>query len=113
MRVLVCGGRDNEDQAGVWRVLDELRPDLELVVAGGARGIDSLAEAWCDANGFPCAVFPAPWHSHLRYVAGPTRNGWMLRFGQPDLVIAFPGGTGTEDMAMQAMAAGVKVRRVP
>jgi hypothetical protein len=33
----------------------------------------------------------------------------MLRFGKPQLLVAFPGGAGTENMIDQANAAGVDV----
>jgi hypothetical protein len=33
----------------------------------------------------------------------------MLDEGKPDLVVAFPGGTGTADMVKRAELAGVKV----
>lgn len=57
-------------------------------------------------------VFPAPWDFH-KNSAGPIRNAWMLRFGQPDLVLAMPGGTGTADMVKKARAAHVEVIQVP
>lgn len=37
---------------------------------------------------------------------------WMLEFGRPDLVVAFPGGRGTEDMVTKAERAGIRVLRV-
>jgi hypothetical protein len=36
----------------------------------------------------------------------------MLEEGKPDLVVAFPGGTGTANMVKQARAAGVEVLEV-
>jgi len=33
----------------------------------------------------------------------------MLKDGRPDIVLAFPGGTGTADMMRRARAAGVRV----
>ena len=36
----------------------------------------------------------------------------MIDRGKPDLVIAFPGGRGTEDMVTRAERAGIPVRRV-
>ena len=44
--------------------------------------------------------------------AGPERNARMLAEGRPDLVVAFPGGTGTADMVRRAKAAGVRVVEV-
>jgi hypothetical protein len=44
--------------------------------------------------------------------AGPRRNKQMIEEGNPDLVIAFPGGRGTADMINRARAAGVRVIEV-
>lgn len=107
MRILVCGGRDYDDQRRVFAVLDALAP--ALVIQGGARGADLHARAWATARGKPCATFDAPWAA-LGRGAGPIRNGWMLEFGHPDLVVAFPGGKGTADMVSQAQRAGIQVR---
>jgi predicted Rossmann-fold nucleotide-binding protein len=40
------------------------------------------------------------------------RNQQMIDDGKPDVVIAFPGGSGTADMIRRAEAAGVKVIRM-
>jgi hypothetical protein len=112
VRLLVCGSRNGWDAAGCWKVLDEIRPLPELVICGGASGYDSFAEEWAKRRGIACAVFKAPWDSPLGKSAGPVRNGWMLRYGQPDLVLAFEGGAGTANMIAQAKKAGVPVRKV-
>lgn len=39
------------------------------------------------------------------------RNQWMLEFGQPELVVAFGGGRGTQNMVDSATNAGIKVIR--
>lgn len=44
--------------------------------------------------------------------AGPIRNQHMLDIGKPDVVLAFPGGRGTEDMIRRAEKAGVPVKRI-
>lgn len=107
MKVLVTGGRDYADQRRVFSVLDDINPDF--VIQGGARGADMHARAWAKDKGKPCATFDAQWE-RLGKMAGGLRNAWMLEFGQPDLVLAFPGGRGTENMKSQARDAGVEVR---
>ena len=107
-RVLVCGGRNFADQEAVYASLAEAQPDL--VIHGGAGGADSFAARWCNLNGIPSMVFRPCWEK-FKLAAGPIRNGWMLTFGQPDVVLAFPGGRGTADMVRQAEQAGVPVRR--
>lgn len=113
MKVLVCGGRDFTDRAMMWRVLDELheqRP-FRVVIHGVARGADTLADHWAALNKIPCYRFHAPWKQYGD-AAGPMRNTRMLEKGKPDLVVAFPGATGTKDMIRKALAAKVEVKKV-
>jgi len=53
-------------------------------------------------------TFDAEWHRHGKR-AGPIRNQRMLEEGQPDLIVAFPGGHGTADMVRRARQAGIEV----
>jgi hypothetical protein len=69
---------------------------VTLLIAGGARGADSLAEEWAKAQAIPCDL-SASWDG-LGRKAGPIRNQHMLDEGRLDLVVAFPGGSGTADM---------------
>lgn len=116
-RVLVCGGRTFNDLGAVWGQLDAfhaLQGPITVVIHGGAMGVDNFAHTWAYRNGVPDLPYPvsdADWKRHGKR-AGPMRNRWMLADGKPDLVIAFPGGTGTADMVKQARAAGVKVEVV-
>ena len=105
-RALVCGGRDYDDYAFVEQVLDFYGPDT--VIHGAARGADSLAGCWAAERGVTVEAFPANWHRDGR-AAGPIRNVKMLADGRPDVVIAFPGGKGTEHMVKIAKAKGVQV----
>jgi predicted Rossmann-fold nucleotide-binding protein len=112
-RVLVCGGRTVEDYAFVSRVLAE-RHETEpfsLLIAGGASGADGLAVRWAKAWGVPVKEYLAEW-KRLGRMAGPIRNRRMLEDGQPDLVIAFPGGRGTANMVKLAESKGVFVVKV-
>jgi hypothetical protein len=56
MRVLVCGGRDFDNRAMLNAALDRLHAErvFSLVIAGGARGADTLAEDWANARGIAC-----------------------------------------------------------
>lgn len=108
-RLLVCGGRHYEDAEAVWRTLDTLKPGL--LIEGGASGADKLAKQWAEHNGVPCMEFPAMWKRYGR-AAGSIRNRWMLAYGRPDAVMAFPGGPGTKNMIKQANDAGIDVYRL-
>jgi hypothetical protein len=113
MRVLVCGGRDYDEEAVVNAMLDNLGsygadPKSLLIIHGGARGADTLADLWAERNGVEREVYFADWDAHGRS-AGHIRNARMLKEGKPDLVVAFRGGPGTRSMCDMAKKAGVRV----
>lgn len=112
LRVLVCGGRKYGDSLAVTRTLDGIAATegLALLIEGGAMGADRLAAYWAEARGMPCVRMSALWSAYGKQ-AGPIRNGWMIALLQPDIVVAFPGGTGTADCVRQARAAGIPVRK--
>lgn len=128
MRVLVCGGRDFTDRFYVYSWLDKLfapsygdsaeaqpwwlpRPDLFLVL-GGARGVDTHALDWAVVNWVRHVVYEAQWDKHGK-AAGVIRNQQMLDEGKPEIVVAFPGGRGTEDMVNRAKKAGLCITLIP
>ena len=131
MRVLVCGGRnyDMTDEATHMWFTDHMEkiafdrfprlPEDEYgnflydvtIIAGGARGIDTMAIDWAVVNWCPFKEFPADWNKYGKR-AGYLRNKQMLEEGHPDLVVAFPGGKGTTMMVQIAEAAGVPVLKV-
>jgi YspA, cpYpsA-related SLOG family len=110
MKALVCGGRDFDDAEYVFRALDELHRQylFRELMQGGAAGADRLAKDWAKTHpDIKRHELKADWKRHGR-AAGPIRNQKMLDWG-PDLVIAFPGGSGTAGMKRLARAAGVEV----
>ena len=113
MRLLVCGGRDFSDYVWLQETLDKLHAEtpVDLLIQGGANGADNLAERWAAHRGIGCITFMAMWKQHGRK-AGPMRNQRMIEEGRPDLVVAFPGGRGTDDMVWRAQQAGIEVRRI-
>lgn len=124
MRVLVCGGRNygRTDLQGLTPVdclaqvckaiflvftLDTI--GITKVIEGGALGADRAARVWAINRVVPFVTIKADWK---RYgpAAGPIRNAQMLDEGRPDLVVAFPGGSGTKNMIKQARTSGIEVR---
>ena len=116
-RVLVCGGRDYHDQDRVYQTLDALDTicGISVVIHGGASGADSLAASWAQSRGIRTEAFVANWLKYSKS-AGPIRNKEMLDLGRPDLVLAFPGGTGTAHMVRISREAGkdiIKLEKEP
>lgn len=130
MRVLVCGGRYFTDGVAVSEYLTRhygaLLPGL-VIIHGNAKGADRLADRWAKNHGLKPLTFPAAWYDLTQpgaviktradgtkydVLAGFRRNQQMLDEGKPDVVVAFRGGDGTDDMVKRAQAAGVPVVRV-
>ena len=113
-RILICGGRDFAHQELFDYTMSQCEGFFEpyfCVIEGDAKGADRMGKVWADARGIPVIKMPANW-SYYDKRAGAVRNMWMLDFGLPDLVIAFPGGTGTRNMCEQACARGIDVYEV-
>ena len=120
LRVLVCGGRDYEDIKTLRQVLNSIDISYEsadcygpisCIISGGARGADRLAEVYAREKDIPLEIYPAQWNTYGK-AAGIIRNQEMLDDGQPDLVVAFPGGKGTAHMTNISKKANLKVINV-
>lgn len=113
MRVLVTGGRDYADVDTVAKALDSFLREYGaanlIIIEGEARGADRLAREWAYRNKVHWAGVPAQWEpDHYGRSAGPIRNGAMLLL-DPDVCVAFPGGSGTANMVRKATAKGIAV----
>ena len=117
MRVLICGTRKRlelSQQKHVWETLDKLLErarsnggDFDLLIHGGAHGVDYCAHRWAQNHGVQTANFyisKSVWNRTGKK-AGPLRNRMMLDLN-PDIVIAFPGDVGTADMCKAAEQRG-------
>ena len=124
MRLLVCGGRDWNDQDRMDAVLDAVhrKHGITLLIEGGQvsrdhqtdelYGADWQAGTWAIRRGVPHWICYAQWFDpfgQIRRAAGPERNARMLAVGQPDAAVAFPGRKGTRDMVRLLKGAGVPV----
>jgi len=105
----VTGGRTYVDRFHVCNTLGPL--GVSRLVHGGAPGADQLCHEWAAQNGVEHVEYRADWAQHGR-AAGPIRNRKMLDNEQPHILIAFPGGRGTEDCIAAALERGIPVWRV-
>lgn len=113
IRVIVCGGRHFADAAMLSSTLNHLHSlyPFRVVITGGTRGADRLAEAWARSHGVECIAEPVTqeeWDT-LGRAAGPIRNQRMIDDHRPSHCVAFPGGSGTRDMIRRARKAGIVV----
>ena len=82
------------------RALDRISPDI-IIHGADQAGADSMAGRYESVN--QSRNFPAEWRKYGRS-AGYRRNQQMLDEGNPDLVVAFPGGPGTQNMVIRTAA---------
>jgi hypothetical protein len=64
-----------------------LPPQDLVIIHGGAKGADTLADQWAITNWVKIEEYKPNWEKHGK-AAGPIRNKQMLDEGKPDLVIA-------------------------
>ena len=134
-RVLVTGSRALVDRELLFSVLDDLLVDPEhkpfngdlgfkhnvtLIVHGGAKGADSLAEEWVRSRSqnrdldlhqvLGSEIHPAEWERYGPRSAGMIRNSEMVKAGA-NICVGFPIGRspGTRGCMDLASRAGIKV----
>jgi len=103
MRMAVVGSRGWANRATLSLVLDGIaaKIPIRLVVSGGARGADSLAEEWAMARGLEVRIYLADWGTYGKS-AGFHRNSLLA--ADCDFVVAFWDGRsrGTLDTLTKA-----------
>lgn len=129
-RILVCGGRNFNEEEFIFDYLDYKSSKFThtaTIINGYASGADKIARDWALDRGYSVEDYPADWNDidHPDAIiainkwgkvynrnAGFIRNQKMLEYGKPELVIAFPGGGGTQDMVERSLKVNLDVIRV-
>ena len=97
---IVCGGRGFTNYPALCLALDKCLDvhNFNVVRHGAASGADTLADKWARSKGIKTDPCPAQWKKYGKS-AGYKRNYHMAtKLPLPSLVIAFPGGVGTNMM---------------
>lgn len=117
--ILVCGGREYDDEDRLYSVLDKVYAKVgEMRIVTGAQrkwshekrkfvGADYLAEEWAKSREIEYMGFPAKWKSLFKK-AGYERNTRMRREAMPSGCIAFVGGAGTRMMCGIMVESGIE-----
>jgi YspA, cpYpsA-related SLOG family len=107
-RVIIAGGRNYHNYDTVLEAIEESGFQIDVVVSGGASGVDSLGERYAIETNLPLAIFQADWQTHGR-AAGPIRNRKMAE--NADALIAVWDGQsrGTKNMIETATKLGLLV----
>jgi hypothetical protein len=85
MKVAVVGSRGFDDYVKLKQTLDGI-PSVTLIISGGAKGADSLAEQWATEKGIETVIYKPDWAKYGRG-AGIVRNRIIIE--DCDLCVAF------------------------
>jgi len=110
MIVLVTGGREYKNDKHLFAVLDRIHSERKFtfLVHGDARGADYRAHRWCKSRGVQPVAMEALW-DYEGNPAGSRRNKRMWDLFKPELIVAFPGGTGTSNMMSIGYEGGAEI----
>ena len=77
MNVAVIGSRSFNDSLLLEYELNAIKEKINLVISGGAKGADKLAEKWAIENNIPTVVIKPDWKTFGR-AAGLVRNKQII-----------------------------------
>jgi hypothetical protein len=109
-KLAIVGSRGFNNYKLMKEILDPYLDKIYLIVSGGARGADSLAQLYAKQRGLPIMIFYPDYEKYGKK-APLIRNGQIVEFA--DKMIAFPikGSRGTWH-AIKAMQSLEKPYRV-
>ena len=85
MKLAIIGGRDFNDYEKLVSSLADIE-GVKLVISGGAKGADALAERYAKEKDIEFIKFLPDWNIHGK-AAGPIRNELIIK--TCDRVVAF------------------------
>ena len=108
MKVAVIGSRGFTDRALLTQTLDGIA-DKKMIVSGGAKGADQMAEEYGRERGIEVKIFLPDYQKHKQ--GAPIRRNELI-VKEADLVIAFWDGKskGTKNAIERAKASGKEVK---
>lgn len=107
MKLAISGSRNYQDYATLKKVIQQLVPQATMIISGGAKGADRLAEQYARENNLELKII-RPQYDRYPFKAAPMiRNADIVNAA--DKVICFYHQTktnGTADTAKKAVKAG-------
>ena len=111
MKVIIAGSRSITDYNLVVESVKESGFNIEEIVSGGARGVDTLGERYARENNRPLKIFPANWDKCGKS-AGYLRNIEMAVYADALIAIWDGESKGTQHMINIANENNLKVYKV-
>lgn len=111
MNLIIAGCRYFTDRKLIYEGIDSFIKEYgtpDLIIEGGAKGVDRMAYYYAKDNDIPVKVFPANWNKYGR-AAGPIRNEEMAKHGTHLLAFWDGKSRGTKNMIEMAKKHGLIV----
>ena len=108
MKTIIAGSRDITDYTVVLSAILLSEFKITEVVAGGARGVDKLAERFAADMPLPIVIFSADWNKYLR-AAGVIRNRQMAEYADALIAVWDGKSRGTRNMIDEAARKNLKL----
>jgi hypothetical protein len=108
LKTIIAGSRDITDYTVVLSAILSSEFKITEVVAGGARGVDRLAEQFAADMKLPIVIFPADWTSNPR-AAGMVRNKQMAEYADALIAVWDGKSRGTKNMIDEAVSRNLKL----
>lgn len=108
MNVAIVGSRD-------WKYIDLVRAAVksldkdDVVISGGARGVDTIAENFAKKRGLEVLIFEADWDRHGK-AAGYIRNKEIVKAADRIIAFQLDESKGTQHTIDLARKAGKPVK---
>lgn len=96
VKTIIAGSRGIIDYSLVSQIIQD-HPEITEIVSGLARGVDTLAKKYGEANNIPVKEFPADWDKYKK-LAGIIRNEEMAAYADKLIAIWDGKSRGTEHM---------------
>ena len=111
MKLAIVGSRNFTDYKRLSRIIDEVKGEITLIISGGARGADTLAERYAKEKAIPYLIFPANWDRYGKG-AGILRNQDIVDNAEAMIAFLAPESRGTRDSIKRAQAEHIPVHIV-
>lgn len=108
MKVIIAGSRNVESYELVKEGIRESGFEIDEIVSGHAKGVDSWGELYAQQNYIDLVIFPANWNKYGKS-AGHKRNYKMACYAEALIAIWDGESKGTKGMIDIAVEKGLKV----
>ena len=111
MKLAIVGSRNFTNYKYFCQVIAQVKTEITLIISGGARGADTLAEKYAKEKAIPYLIFPANWDKYGKQ-AGILRNQDIVNSAEAMIAFLASESKGTRDSIKRAHIKSIPVHIV-